>query len=991
MGSDHCPFTCVVNTECPPVKDFSRWDVRKLLDGETRSLFVNRLQSTQQRCLNDMLNKSVEDQWRIFKDWIGQAAEESCGSIKVKTRTLRRDFWTPTLLAQQREIDIARRNLVEYPLPPMFQASLRHQLLSQEHVFQAAIKQRRKQLFQETVTNLCQPQAKNSFMKLISCRQARRKRTQCALDPTNLDQYGAHFQSTFAGEPTATADTTPVQPYIAGTVNAARVMYHLQWAPMGKASGVDDIPGEFYNYGAMAISPVFSALAQSIQDTNTLPSDWLQAKICPIFKGKGLPNDIANYRPIALTCVARRIYERLILDELEPFTSQLQDLQGGFRPNRSTYQQIFSLQEVIRHNPKVHMVFLDLKAAYDMVPRQRLWHKLLTQFHIPYATVQRLQALFDHNTSHLVVGGHTGPDIANARGLLQGSSLSPILFNFYIDDLIAKLHAEAPLSSVNDFKLNSLWFADDGCIFSRSLDTLKLMLHICEEWAMINGMQFAPTKCVYLGPKWQDGPTDLHLYLQQLPAATSFTYLGVTFDKSGINWPLHLEGRMDKSVKTAKILRVMGLHIYGWPITSSCLIYKLFIRPVWEYGLCLSAMTKAEMTPLLHAQRMALRTMFTANKLSSNAAMHKLAYLEPVETRIQVLQARFISSLHNTVDGRIPAACIWRACLAKTKPSFPVKASKHPWWSDIPKFDHPTHPLTRDATIIAQTKVQRIPSSYIRKKIQDSILSLDGRVADAISLDPDIPVRHITRNECNIPVTQRTTIYQWLLGNVCRHQICKNCNEMNELSRLHGVRCSGAHDFLHAQVPLYYNDLPGDTLLDALLNAAHNGPPDDCSNAYDLAFETISMIYRKCRGLEINSNGFWQPPHTLPPPINPDQPNLVAPVRDRLRHVHPPRNEALPRHLRPPVFRQPAHRRQPAPPRPRPSLDEIFAATERQIAQDRNNIDPSIAHHQFVPCQPLTRQDKQRLKNRHPPQPSVLSAPNAGPSLPPSLPLGRNR
>jgi len=41
-----------------------------------------------------------------------------------------------------------------------------------------------------------------------------------------------------------------------------------------------------------------------------VPADWLTAHIVPVFK-KGTAGDLANYRPISLTCVPSKIMERI--------------------------------------------------------------------------------------------------------------------------------------------------------------------------------------------------------------------------------------------------------------------------------------------------------------------------------------------------------------------------------------------------------------------------------------------------------------------------------------------------------------------------------------------------------------------------------------------------------------------------------------------------------------------------------------------------------
>jgi hypothetical protein len=64
--------------------------------------------------------------------------------------------------------------------------------------------------------------------------------------------------------------------------------------------------------------------------------EWKQAMICPVYK-KGDSALAANYRPIALTCVARKLFERSIfLKYIGQEERKLAKSQADFRPGRNT-------------------------------------------------------------------------------------------------------------------------------------------------------------------------------------------------------------------------------------------------------------------------------------------------------------------------------------------------------------------------------------------------------------------------------------------------------------------------------------------------------------------------------------------------------------------------------------------------------------------------------------------------------------------------------
>jgi len=55
--------------------------------------------------------------------------------------------------------------------------------------------------------------------------------------------------------------------------------------------------------------------------------------------------DIANYRPILLTEVTRRLFERIILRPITDYIESLSVKQEGFQAERRTIDQISTLQE----------------------------------------------------------------------------------------------------------------------------------------------------------------------------------------------------------------------------------------------------------------------------------------------------------------------------------------------------------------------------------------------------------------------------------------------------------------------------------------------------------------------------------------------------------------------------------------------------------------------------------------------------------------------
>ena len=130
--------------------------------------------------------------------------------------------------------------------------------------------------------------------------------------------------------------------------------------------------------------------------------------------------------------------ERIIYNRISPVIDpQLPQEQAGFRPGRSTLDQVAKLTSDIEQafdgNLKGGAVFVDLTAAYDMAPRPH------TETALDATEPTYVRFISELISNHSVVvktsdGQHSRLKRIN-NGIPQGSVLSPLLFNVYIADL----------------------------------------------------------------------------------------------------------------------------------------------------------------------------------------------------------------------------------------------------------------------------------------------------------------------------------------------------------------------------------------------------------------------------------------------------------------------------------------------------------------------------------------------------------------------------
>ncbi|KAL8622565.1 hypothetical protein ACOMHN_009199 [Nucella lapillus] len=149
-----------------------------------------------------------------------------------------------------------------------------------------------------------------------------------------------------------------------------------------KATGPDGISPQVLKELAKELAPGLTAIFQSSLTTGSVPADWKDAHVTPIFK-KGEKYNPANYRPVSLTCVTSKLMEHIVVSAmLQHFDNNdvLDDNQHGFRRARSCETQLLDFTEELTSNleggKQTDVLIMDLAKAFDRVNHSLLTHKL---------------------------------------------------------------------------------------------------------------------------------------------------------------------------------------------------------------------------------------------------------------------------------------------------------------------------------------------------------------------------------------------------------------------------------------------------------------------------------------------------------------------------------------------------------------------------------------------------------------------------------------
>ena len=301
-----------------------------------------------------------------------------------------------------------------------------------------------------------------------------------------------------------------------------RIRKLLSRVNSNKAQGPDGIHGKVLKNCAVSLAYPLSIIFKISYNTGCIPKEWKGAHVVPVHK-KGCKEDIENYRPISLTCLIMKIFERILKDELLMRTEHLLDQrQHGFLRNKSctTNMVNFSDNLVVSinecHSLGIDVIYFDFSKAFDSVNHDLILHKLKHLYNIDGRFLKFIRSYLCGRDQRVILGNEKSEIVPVLSGVPQGSILGPILFVLFINDLPSGL----------DPGTNLTMYADDTKIW-RSItsqsdhEKLQKDIDYLNKWSLDNKMCFHPKKCKVLPVHNRPSP-----FLGIFPNIQFYYYLG---------------------------------------------------------------------------------------------------------------------------------------------------------------------------------------------------------------------------------------------------------------------------------------------------------------------------------------------------------------------------------------------------------------------------------------------------------------------------------
>ena len=413
-----------------------------------------------------------------------------------------------------------------------------------------------------------------------------------------------------------------------------------------KQPGADKIFPEFIkNLGPKAKMTLLNIYNTFWTEKMNLPTDWTKATVIPILKPGKQANQLEAYRPIALTSIVAKVFERMITTRLKWFLENqniLAEEQAGFRDNMSTGNSLMNFVQEVKQNfnkkESTLAVFIDFKGAYDTVWRSHLINKL-KRYGVKRNMLSWLTRFLTQRWMQTQWAGVKSKYKQSKIGLPQGAVSSPTLFNIYINDLVKAL------KSIPGIKVNM--FADDVVVWCSAKHnkkhkeilekTMNESLNTLKKWATDNNMTISAekTKYQYFSLRHNSENFRLQIDHKEIEKSSNTKYLGVTLDNK-LSWSNHIKNTVERANKRLGLIKRLAGATWGNTQDTLNITYNTYVKPVMRYGSeVLITANKTRLEELEKTQNNALRLISGAVKSTPVAALQEYTGNLPISVEIQ--------------------------------------------------------------------------------------------------------------------------------------------------------------------------------------------------------------------------------------------------------------------------------------------------------------------------------------------------------------------
>ncbi|KAK3554982.1 hypothetical protein QTP86_002415 [Hemibagrus guttatus] len=312
-----------------------------------------------------------------------------------------------------------------------------------------------------------------------------------------------------------------------------------------KAAGPDNIPGRVLRECAEQLADVFTDIFNISLSSAIVQTCLKTTTIIPVPK-KSPASCLNDHRPIALTPIIMKCFERLVMRQIKDLLPpSLDPMQFAYHPNRYTDDAIsttlqLSLTHLENKDTYVRMLFINFSSAFNTIIPQHLTEKL-SLLGINTSLCNWILDFLTGRPQSVRIGNSTSRATTLNTGASQGCVLSPLLFTLLTHDCAAMHSSNHIIKFADDTTMVGLISKNDESAYREEVQRFTA-------WCKDNNLSLNVEKMKEMDVDFRRAQSD--------------------------HSPLNINGSNVKIVKSTKFLCVHLAEDLTWSLNTSSITRK---------------------------------------------------------------------------------------------------------------------------------------------------------------------------------------------------------------------------------------------------------------------------------------------------------------------------------------------------------------------------------------------------------------------------------
>ncbi|KAK3574354.1 hypothetical protein QTP86_005145 [Hemibagrus guttatus] len=312
-----------------------------------------------------------------------------------------------------------------------------------------------------------------------------------------------------------------------------------------KSAGPDNIPGRVLKECAEQLADVFTDILNISLSSAIVPTCLKTTTIIPMPK-KSTVSCLNDYRPVALTPIVMKCFERLVMRHIKTqLPPSLDPLQFAYRPNHSTDDAItttlhLSLTHLDNKDTYVRMLFIDFSSAFNTIIPQHLIEKL-SLLGLNTSLCNCILDFLTGRPQSVRIRNSFSSIITLSTGAPQGCVLSPLLFTLLTHNCAAMHSSNHIVKFADDTIVVGLISKNDRSAYRQEVQRLTV-------WCKANSLSLNVDKTKEMVVDFRRAQSD--------------------------HSPLFIDGSPVEIVKSTKFLGVHLVENFTWSLNTTSITKK---------------------------------------------------------------------------------------------------------------------------------------------------------------------------------------------------------------------------------------------------------------------------------------------------------------------------------------------------------------------------------------------------------------------------------